>query len=554
MAGGKLSPRQKMINMMYLVLTALLAMNVSKEILNSFALLNNGLVKTNENFTAKNEVTYANFENALLTDPKKVRPFLDKANAVKLRSKEMFSYIEGLKNDLIKEVEEKDKTVILGRNGQDSTISIASNIMYMEGKDNNQIPTHFFMGDADNAAPGNKAFEFKDKVNKFKEDLKTFIPAKERNNIKLGLETGNVFSPAEKMMVSWENNNFYHNPAVAVIAILTKMQNEVKNAEADIINALYNEINVNSYKFDTLSARVNATSNYVLIGDDYKAEIYVAGFSTTSNPQIWLGEYDSTTNSIKGPIDSTSVKVENGVGILTKAPETEGTTELTGIIRVKNPADPKAPPKVFPFHSQYKSAKPAVVVSPEKMNVFYRGLENPVAISVPGVAAEDLVVGMSGGGGSIVKKSNGEYIVKVFRDEKCTINVSARTSDGTVRPMGKGMEFRIKQVPKPLPSVYGKIGSDVIRQGELPFVKCVIADLKDFVMNVPFPVMSCEVSMNVNGITQTVPGTGTSLSFDQQALIKKARRRDVIFIDKIKVKMPDGTIQDIGSPVVLKVI
>src|ERR1051325_9401714 len=216
MAGGKLTPRQKMINMMYLVLTALLAMNVSKEILNSFALLNNGLVKTNSNFAIKNEITYNNFEKALLTDKKKVRPFYDKAMAVKMRSQEMFNYIEELKKKLINQVEKKDETVIKARNGQDSVIKIASDILYMDGKDDTQIPTHFFMGDVDKAIPGNLAFEFKEKVKKFKEDLKTFIPLRERDNIKLGLELGDVFSPEEEMMIPWENNNFYHNPAVAV--------------------------------------------------------------------------------------------------------------------------------------------------------------------------------------------------------------------------------------------------------------------------------------------------------------------------------------------------
>src|SRR4051812_23304853 len=109
MAGGKLSPRQKMINMMYLVLTALLAMNVSKEILNSFALLNNGLVKTNHNFTAKNEAMYSNFDAAELNDQVKVRPWNDAAKSVKKRSQEMFNYIEDLKTELVNEVEQRSE-------------------------------------------------------------------------------------------------------------------------------------------------------------------------------------------------------------------------------------------------------------------------------------------------------------------------------------------------------------------------------------------------------------------------------------------------------------
>jgi len=172
MAGGKLTPRQKMINMMYLVLTALLAMNVSKEILNSFAILNNGLAKTNESFAAKNEVTYNAFDMALLNDPVKVRPYYDKAIAVKKRSKEMYDYIETLKIDVIEKVEKKKETVIEGRNGEDSTVNIASNILYMEGKDNYNEPTLYFMGEADlEAKPGSKAFEFKEKNQKEKDQV-----------------------------------------------------------------------------------------------------------------------------------------------------------------------------------------------------------------------------------------------------------------------------------------------------------------------------------------------------------------------------------------------
>src|ERR1700733_8579319 len=108
MAGGKETPRQKMIGMMYLVLTALLALNVSKEILNAFIIVNTGLEKTNVNFTNKNEVTYAAFLKAKLNDEKKVRPYYDKAIAAQNASKEMTNYIEKIKLELIREVDKVD--------------------------------------------------------------------------------------------------------------------------------------------------------------------------------------------------------------------------------------------------------------------------------------------------------------------------------------------------------------------------------------------------------------------------------------------------------------
>ncbi|HNO70160.1 MAG TPA: hypothetical protein PKO16_00130, partial [Bacteroidia bacterium] len=317
-------------------------MNVSKEILNSFAILNNGLAKTNESFAAKNEVTYNAFDMALLNDPVKVRPYYDKAIAVKKRSKEMYDYIETLKIDVIEKVEKKKETVIEGRNGEDSTVNIASNILYMEGKDNYNEPTLYFMGEADlEAKPGSKAFEFKEKIKKYKEDLMTYIDPKDRADIRLGLDISNIYSSHEGREITWESNTFYHNPSVAVIALLTKLQSDVKNAEADIINSLYKRIDVASFKFDTLSSRVVANSNYVLLGDEYRAEVFMAAFSTTSNPAIWLGKVDSVTNKIVGPIDSTSVKVSKGIGIYTVAPSAEGTVQWGGLIRVKDPADPK---------------------------------------------------------------------------------------------------------------------------------------------------------------------------------------------------------------------
>lgn len=551
MAGGKLSPRQKMINMMYLVLTALLAMNVSKEILNSFAILNTGLSKTNESFTAKNEITYNAFELAMMNDPVKVRPYYDKAKTVKKRSQELYDYIEDLKKGVIRDIEGKDSIITEGQSGKDTMIRLVSNILYMDGKDNYDKPTHYFMGEADKEAPpGSRAFELKEKIRKYKEDLNTLIDPKDRENVRLGLEVNNIYSVNEGKYITWESNIFYHNPSVAVIALMTKMQNDVKNAEADIINTLYKRIDISSFKFDTLSARVVANSNYVILGDEYRAEIFMAAFSTTSNPSIWLGKVDSITEKIVGPIDSTSVKVNKGVGIYTVTPTSEGTMPYQGLIRMKDPADPTKFYS-YSFKSEFKAARPAIVVSPDKMNVFYIGLPNPVSISVPGMAAEDIVPSISGGS---ITGTRGKYTVNVKgpSGKECTVNVSARTKSG-VKSMGAGVKFRMKAVPNPIATIYGKRGTDAIKQGELQFMKTVVPALDNFEFDIKFPVVSFDVSMNVNGLEMSVSATGGSLSDAQMAMLKKAKRGGKIYIEKVKVKKPDGAVVDIGS-VNLKVI
>ena len=549
MSGGG-TPRQKMINLMYLVLLALLAMNVSKEILNSFALLNNGLVKTNENFGVKNEITYNQFEQAYLNDPVKVKEWIDRANGVKARSKKMYDYIEIIKKELILKVEEKEDVTIESHTGADSVIKINSDVFHMQAKDDNSTPTRYFLGDKHKAEPGNKAHEFKEEIRKYKEDLLTYIPVKDRQNINLGLDINDIYSSAEGMKISWETNNFYHNPAIAIIALLSKMQNDVKNAESDIINALYRRIDLMSYKFDTLSARVVANSNYVLLGEEYRAEVFLAAFSSTSNPTVSLGEVDSATNTIKGPKDTSSVKVSKGIGIYTTSPTAEGTVEWGGLIGMKDPADPTKT-NYYRFKSEFKAARPAIVVSPTKMNVFYIGLENPVEISVPGKAASDLQPSVSGGS---IGGSNGKYIVKVNgpAGKECTVNVSARTPAG-VKSMGPGIKFRMKNVPSPVPTVYGKRGTDVIKAGEMQFITGVVPVLDNFEFELKFPVVSFDVSMNVNGLEVTESTTGPSMSDKQKALIKRAKKGNKVYIEKVKVKKPGGQVVDIGS-VNLKVI
>lgn len=527
MAGVKETPRQKMIGMMYLVLTALLALNVSKEILNAFIIVNTGLEKTNANFTNKNEVTYNAFEKALANDERKVRPYKDKADAVKKLAKEMNDYIENLKKELMRHVDGNDTL---------------SNLKYLGAKDNYDIPTHIMIGDDPENATG-KARDLKEKIKKYRESLLNYVETKERDHMKIGLTTEDVYSFAEEKFVKWENNAFYHNPIAAVITILSKLQNDVKNAEADVINQLYKQIDVGSFKFDTLSARVVANSNYVLIGDEYRAEVFVAAFSTTSNPQIWLGQVDSVNNKIIGAIDSTSVKVNHGVGIYAVKPGSEGEQKWGGLIRVKNPVDNSWIP--YPFKSSFMSARPAAVVSPTKMNVFYIGVDNPVDISVPGVPAENLRPSMSGGS---ISGGKGKYMVKVSGGTKATVNVGANMG-GSNRNMGT-FEFRVKPVPDPVCNFANKRASDpnnAITKSALLAAQGVIAEMVNFDFDLKFQVMSFDLSMTVGGVEVSEKSNGNMVSANQKTILQKSKTGNKVYIENVKVRGPDGSVRTIAG-------
>ena len=526
-----------MIGMMYLVLTALLALNVSKEILNAFIIVNTGLEKTNVNFTNKNEITYAAFEKAKLNDEKKVRPYYDKAIAAGNASKEMTGYIEKIKLELIREVD---------------AVDTLSNLRYLNAKDNYDIPTHYMIGNDPENATG-KAAELKVKIKNYRELLTGLVPENERKNLKLGLTTEDVYSFAEEKMVKWEDNAFYHNPVAAVITILSKLQNDVKNAESDIINNLYKQIDVSSFKFDTLSARVVANSNYVLIGDEYRAEVFVAAFSKTANPQVWLCETDSLKNYAPvGKIDSTTVAVSKGIGVYTVHPSADGENKWGGLIRIKNPVDNQY--ISYPFKSVFMSARPSAVVSPTKMNVFYIGVDNPVDISCPGVPAEKLRPSISGGTISGASGGKGKYNVRVTVGPKCNVAVSAQFG-GSNKSMGN-FEFRVKRVPDPVTNFAGKRANDpntAIGKSALLASQGVIAEMVDFDFDLKFQVLSFDLSMTVGGVEVSEKSNGNMVSAGQKMILGKAKSGSKVYIENVKVKGPDGSVRTI-SPLALKVI
>ncbi len=534
MAGGKETPRQKMIGMMYLVLTALLAMNVSKDILNAFVTVNEGLVHTNASFDTKNNITQNAFELAMLNDERKTKPYYDAALSVRNMSRDLDKFIIELKSELIEEVEKVEKKTA-------DTLKLAR----VNGKDNYNEPTHFLIGPDEENATG-KAKELKDKIDKYRKDILDLIKLKVKKpgavttfEKSLGLRTGREYSIFEEKEVSWENNLFYHVPLAADITHLSRIQNEIKNAEGDAINMLYNEISASDFKFDTLAAKVVAPSSYILAGSDYTADVFVAAFSTTQNPQVWLGEYDSIKGSLKGPVDSSSVKVDRGIGTYTVKTGSEGLQKWAGLIRVKSPDGTY---KQYPFKSSYKVARPAASVSLDKMNVFYIGVDNPVTIAAAGVAPSDILPSMSGG--TLSKGSGpGQYTVRVSGGSEASIAIGAKVNEKST-PMGS-FKFRIKRVPDPVAYFSGKKGDDKLTKGELLAAPGVIAKLENFDFDLKFDVISFDISMAANGGIATESSTSNRITAAQKSLLEHAKTGGKVYIENVKAKGPDGSVRSI---------
>lgn len=528
MSGGKETPRQKMIGMMYLVLTALLALNVSKEILNAFVIVEDGLNTTNVNFDGKNGMLYTKFEKALADDKKKTQPYYDKALIIKKKSADLCKLVDDIKSELYLTVQKLPS----------KEVADTFKLKNLDSKDNYDIPTHHLLG-ATPEEPGAdaKAMELKKAMIAYRKDLIDLVPEKERANLKLGLNTDDVYSINDAKMVHWEYNNFDHTTMAADMCIFAGIKNDVKNAESDVVNLLLNLINAEDVKFDAIEAKVVAPTSYITAGEEYSAEIFVSAHSSTQNPEILIGTVDTSSKPVKISGTGTPVPVLGGVGRYVVRTGSEGLQEYSGLINVKTPSGIKP----YPFHGEYMVARPSMAISPTKMNVFYIGVENPVDISVAGAAATDVQAVLTGGNGTITNKGQGHYIVNVKSgDAKSNISVSVSIKNKTGSKSMGSMEFRVKRVPDPVATFGGIKGDGKIGKAELLNAGGVIAKLEDFVFDLKVPVISWNMSVFINGAFADYTAQGPSATSQMKDILGKVKTGQKVLIEEVKVQLPDG--------------
>lgn len=525
MSGGKETPRQKMIGMMYLVLTALLALNVSKEILNAFVIIEEGLNVTNTNFDSKNELLYSKFEKAMADNKTKTEPWYKKAKEAKKLSAELCGFVDEIKSELYQKIQKIPKETA-------DTFKLKN----LDSKDENNIPTELLIGagaDAEHAT--GKAKDLKEKIEEYKKAMTALVPKADQAALKLGLSTEEQYSIGDEKMVPWEANLFEHQPVAAVLSVLAKIKNDVKNAESDVVSVLLKSIDASDFKFDAIEAKVVAPTSYIVLGEEYTADIFVSAHSSTQNPEVVIGQVDTSSKAMKIVGTGTPVPVSEGVGKYTVRPSSEGLQEYTGLINVKAPDGTFKP---YRFHGEYMVARPSMAISPTKMNVFYIGVDNPVDISVAGAAPTDVVPSLTGGGGSIINKGQGHYIVVVKTQGECKVNVSIKTKTGS-KAMGT-MPFRVKKVPSPLASFAGVTGDGKVSKGELQAAGGVIPKLEDFVFDLKFPVVSWVMSMNINGAFMDLEARGPGLTPQMKDLLNRAKSGGKVLIEQVKVQAPDG--------------
>jgi len=552
--GGKETPRQKMIGMMYLVLTALLAMNVSKDILMAFVTVNESLERTNISFTDNNTKVMKAFEDAKNSNPMAI-PYFQKAVEAKKLTQELFEHIEKLKHELIKE------TAKLPTGGD------TLRLRYVDSKDDANINTHMLIG-ANEKSPSTGPFtaiELKEKINSVHDKLLKMVQDMQKNPksqllpddyqalVKKieGLKPTANGETEDGNPISWEILNFYHTPLAGVITNLSKIESDVKNVESEVVSQLAGASGKVSIKFSQLAAKVVAPSSYIQAGQPYKADIFLAASSKdfkAENMQILIG-VDSAAASKGGT--GTPVNLVEGMG---KYEVSSGVGQQTfnGVIKFKKPTGEY---DYYPFSGDYVVAPPSVAVSADKMNVFYIGVPNPITVGAAGIAPGDLVVSGSGGGISLKPTGPGKYIVSATSETpkggEAKIMVSAKTKEG-VKSQGPPQLFRVKRIPDPVTKVGGKKGTAEIKKIEVGGIGGILAVLEGFDFEANFVVISYEFTAVVKGTPVVATGSGNQLTQPMKDALNKVSTGSKVFIDAVKAKGPDGTIRNIPG-VTLKV-
>ncbi|MDB2385388.1 gliding motility protein GldM [Polaribacter sp.] len=491
MAGGQLSARQKMINLMYLVFIAMLALNMSKEVLSAFGFMKEEITRDTNLTKNKNDISYEGLSIKAGDQPEKFGPLNQKALKIKAASNEFYGYLADLKTKMTADIEDKtdyetmDKTAFLDE--------------------------YFFKGDKKTK----EGEEFVGQINNYKETVTATLGTEysELNDrVELRFSTEDVINEkvSKNRKIDWLDARYKGFPLIASLTNITQLQANIKNTENEILTTL-------------LGGQLEADSK--LTTNNYKGIVsldktaYFAGEKVTG--QVVLGKYDSNLIPTKVTLNNTDItnSVQNGQVLLNFPAGNVGTKTIEGEIVFMQDGEPTP----IPFKSEYSViAEPSsAVVSADKMNVVYRGLDNPISVSLPGVGSGSLRVNAAGG--TLTKRGNG-YSLRPGSGNTVTINVGATLSSG--KAISSKASFRIKDIPAAMGSVRGQFGVVSMPKASLGRTQ-VGAGLPDF---------EFDLKLNVTGFKVKVPGQVTVLvrgnSFNAQAqkALAKAKRGDVVTI------------------------
>ncbi|MDD2798096.1 MAG: gliding motility protein GldM [Bacteroidales bacterium] len=508
MAGGKQTPRQKMINLMYLVLMAMLALNVSSDVLNGFVMVENSIkgttkVKFDQNNSLLGELEFYKNQN-----PQKAGYAFNEALVVKSSTDSLFDYIQTLKVKIAK-VADGDEADVDNLKSMDN-LDAASIVML--------APIH------------SQASKLKDWIEEYRAKILLKVPdSAKRELIRKNLTT----EPTKRALAEskdWGTSYFENMPAIASITILSKIQNDIKNAESEVLYALLKSIDVGDFRVNSIKAYVVPTSTNIIVGGKYTAQLILSAEDSTKVPSFVVNGASLPANK-KGLYETVCGKIGdftiNGVAQLTRG---DGTISS------------------FPFTNKYSVVAPMATVSATKMNILYAGWTNPISISVPGVPLASITATMNNG--SLTRK--GDEWIAIPNTSAIggiiTVTVKAKVGD---REISIPSTFRVRKTPAPTASITLSSGNKFmggkVSKFEVSRSSGLIAELED--LDIPFSVVSFDLSYYGSlGDVKTLSSKTNKFTEAQINVIERLQRNQMSVLSNIVVKGPSGqqTVNDIS--------
>jgi len=524
MAGFKETPRQKMIGMMYLVLTALLALNVSKEILDAFVIVNESVVQTSENFSEKVGDLHNEFEMQYSINKDKVGPHYIKSAKAKKISNDLINYIDSVKFVVISKTE-----------GIPFDTAKIRTLAELHAKDNYEKPSTLLVGSGETTTSA-LGYDLQKKIDNYRVEMLNIIPEKDRAGMKIGLKTDGVYHDASGAEQNWVRHNFYHTILAADVTIFNKLVNEVRNSEYDVVSYLFQGITKQDFKFNSITAKILPKSVFVFQGDPFEAEVIVAAVDDQSQPVV---DYVMGIEEWNDNLINSAINIKGDSGIVKLIIPTDGkeprSYTLAGRIGIKKPNNGGM--EYHPFSSKFFVAEPSANVSATKMNVFYRGVDNPIKISAAGVPKSELQYSIRGDG-KIVKTKDGLVVQGLSKGNVNSVTVHISSGEGADRKELGKQEFRVKDLPGP-DIMVRDMSNGAVNRGVLlanPYLLCQLPDYVNFQYD--YKVTSFTLSYMKGGDTFNKHSTSPYLTAEMKAYIKKARKNTMLVFTNIEVQGP----------------
>jgi gliding motility-associated protein GldM len=517
-------PRQKMINMMYLVLTALLALNVSAEILNAFKTVNNSITTSNGVVSEKNNLTYSAFEKAL-SDPQtkaNAEIWAPKAKQIQKISSSMYNTIDGMKH-LLKiesqfEIDKEGKEKF-----NDANLDAATRVFDKDGKGKILY---------DSLADYKKQMlavlnpeEFKDNKVLYEEVAKAKASFEKQLPLDLSVpqsQTGAAKSGDD--VKDWVTNYFHMTPTIAAITILSKFQNDVKNSESQMVDYCYKQIGSVKVVYNQFEAFAGTNATYLMPGDELEIQAGIGAFSAAAKPDI-------TINGVRQTL--------NADGVADYKTKVEGAGEHTVTVNIAY-TKPDGTVATIPKTIKYTVGLPSgASIFLEKMNVVYIGVDNPMTISGGSVGREKVHASFATPGGTLTNTGGDHYVARATTPGMSKIIINAN---------GKNFEFpiRVKNLPLPAGFIGSKKGGS-ISSAEFKAIGGLIARLEDSDFEAPFKVVSYKLGAIGGSVSQYTEANneGNRWSGTAQAIVQRSSPGTNIFFDQIRVVGPDGKAREI---------